>query len=152
MIVKRKCLYCSREFEKKSNPAYFIKHKVIFCSNSCSNKYNGKNNIVWNKGKKFPEFSGKNCPQWKGGKFTSNDGYLYIFVPNHPNRLRNDYLAEHRVIVEKIIGRYLNKGEIVHHINGIRNDNRPENLYLFENQKRHNTFHFHSYLLTSNII
>jgi hypothetical protein len=44
--------------------------------------------------------------------------------------------------MEKELGRFLESGEVVHHINGIHDDNRPENLRLFENTSRHSAFHF----------
>ena len=46
-------------------------------------------------------------------------------------------VLEHRYIMERLIGRFLTSDEKVHHKNGIRNDNRPENLELFNNQSEH---------------
>jgi len=71
-----------------------------------------------------------------GSRGTTCRGYVLIHQPNHPHATKIGYVREHRLIMEKKLGRYLTKNEIVHHRNGIRDDNRPENL-LLENKKTH---------------
>jgi len=48
---------------------------------------------------------------------------------------------EHRLVMEKKLDRHLTEEEVVHHKNGIRNDNRPSNLELFKNVGEHTAFH-----------
>lgn len=56
------------------------------------------------------------------------NGYVYLHIPEHPSANINGYIAEHRLILEKKLGRLLTKNEDVHHLNKIVDDNRPENL------------------------
>ena len=69
----------------------------------------------------------------------TKDGYVLIFNPEHPNANSGNRIFEHRLVMEKKLGRYLESNEIVHHLNGIKNDNRPENLYLVRSAKEHST-------------
>jgi len=84
--------------------------------------------------KKIKRNKGKKSTGWKGGKYsTKRDGYIYLYCPEHPFSVRGGkggggYVLEHRLVMEKILGRYLTKEEDVHHKNGIKNDNRPKNL------------------------
>jgi len=71
---------------------------------------------------------------WKGGRLLKN-GYVLIYNPKHPNTSATGYVPEHRLIMEKHIGRYLKKNELVHHINGIRTDNRLKNLVIVDSSK-----------------
>jgi len=96
-----------------------------------------KGKIPWNKGKKLPQFSGKNNPTWKGGKHI-NQGYVYILKSNHPFSKKSGYIAEHRLVLENQLGRYLTKIESPHHKNKIRNDNRIKNLMLLKDKATHN--------------
>ena len=69
---------------------------------------------------------------------TSNcNGYIMIHIPSHPSANRNGYVYQHRYAMEQYLGRYLKTNEIIHHKNNIRNDNRIENLELFERQFDH---------------
>lgn len=86
-------------------------------------------------------WKGKNHPNWKGGRKRTKEGYIYILKPEHPFCSNLGYIYEHRLIVEKQIGRYLKPKEIVHHINKIVDDSRPENLITFVSQSAHIRFH-----------
>ena len=52
-------------------------------------------------------------------------------IPEHPRAGKGNYVFEHIIVMEQILGRYLLPAETVHHRNGIRDDNHPENLELW---------------------
>ena len=68
----------------------------------------------------------------KGGRIVDKYGYVQIWMPNHPNAKLAGYIHEHRLVMSNKIGRPLLRTENVHHINGIRGDNRIENLELWD--------------------
>lgn len=65
------------------------------------------------------------------GRSTDKDGYVLVRDPHHPDAV-NGYVREHRLVMERALGRRLGPEEVVHHLNGARDDNRRENLRLFE--------------------
>jgi len=65
---------------------------------------------------------GEDNPAWKGGRYKAEDGYIMVYVGGRKHR------PEHIVIWEQVNGRKLPKGWVIHHLNGIRDDNRIENL------------------------
>ena len=77
---------------------------------------------------------------WKGGRYESQEGYIFVKAPkNHRADVRG-YIREHDLVMEKHLKRKLEKNEIVHHINGVRNDNRRENLVVMIHNE-HNRLH-----------
>lgn len=64
---------------------------------------------------------------WKGGRTRQSKGYVYVLISSSPTK----YKLEHIVVMENHLGRELLPGENIHHINGIRHDNRLENLELW---------------------
>jgi hypothetical protein len=60
-----------------------------------------------------------------GSRYISNQGYVILKLAD------GRIVGEHRVVMEQRLGRPLHRGETVHHINGVRDDNRPENLELW---------------------
>lgn len=76
--------------------------------------------------------SGERNGNWAGGKTQHSKGYTYVRVKEHPKVTGEaGYVAEHVLVVEQHIGRFLVEGENVHHLNGLRSDNRIENLELW---------------------
>lgn len=66
----------------------------------------------------------------EGHRKKRRDGYISVYYPTHPKASKSGYVMEHRLIIEKHIGRLLNDDEVVHHINHIKSDNRLNNLQL----------------------
>lgn len=67
-------------------------------------------------------------------------GYVLIYIPTHPRAIkrcgkRKGFVKEHILVAEKSMGRFLKSVEKVHHVNGVKSDNRPENLFVCSNRK-----------------
>ena len=106
----------------------------------------GKGIVSWKKGLRGYNdsriISGKKSHFWVKGK-TKINGYWYIYAPTHPRprKMCKVYIKQSILVMEKKIGRYIKSyKEVVHHINGIKDDDRPENLYLFPSKSKHNNY------------
>lgn len=101
-----KCKQCSKITEK------YDRDGSLFCDRNCYMDWKRIN---------------PNKRAYKGRVFLS--GYWYVYMPTHPNAIKGGrYIAEHRLNLEKKLGRLLTKHEVAHHKNGIKTDNRKSNL------------------------
>ena len=78
-------------------------------------------------------------PQWKGGITRRGDGYIEVLLesnsPFYSMVHKTQRVLEHRLVLAQYLGRCINEGEIVHHLNGNRRDNRRENLCITNNKQ-----------------
>lgn len=74
-------------------------------------------------------FKNSNNPRWAGGKRRTRDGYILQLVPDHPLADSNGYVRQHHLVYHELVGP-IPKGFHIHHKNGIKDDNRLENLEL----------------------
>lgn len=111
------CDWCGNEFKKNT---YASTHsKTQCCSLRC--KYDLKR---------------------YGLRKISSLGYVLVYNDKHPHRRKDcNYVLEHRLVMENFLGRYLEPEEVVHHINGVRDDNRIENLELLTGKSEHMKIH-----------
>jgi len=84
------------------------------------------------------KYTGAKNPGYRGGRHFLPNGYVMVLAPfDHPYRPKTGYIPEHRLVMEKKIGRYLLPTEVVDHIDGLRLHNAPENLRLYSKNGDH---------------
>ena len=79
--------------------------------------------------------SGPKGASWKGGRKKTKKGYVMLLKKGHPMADVSGYVMEHRYIMSEHLGRLLLDDEVVHHKNGIKDDNRLENLELMTHRE-----------------
>lgn len=107
-----------------------IRKKISEAMKGSNNHRYGKPSFF--KGKKRPEITGSNHPNWKNGYWIDNYGYKVIQSVPETNGKK---VRKHRLVMEKHLGRKLDSSELIHHINGDKLDNRIENLEIVTRSK-----------------
>lgn len=79
--------------------------------------------------------------RWKGGRIKKGAGYIAILAREHPFATATGYVLEHRLVMERMLGRYLRPEEVVHHKDGNKKNNDITNLVLFKNSNDHLEHH-----------
>jgi len=109
-LVTLICQSCGKEFQRKRNETQ--RYKAHYCSKYCAGAGVG----------------GTNRPPVD--KRMDSSGYIEVKIKNHPMARGGKWVPEHRLVMAQKLRRMLLSKEQVHHINGIKYDNRPENLII----------------------
>lgn len=146
----RKCYLNSRLPDKKCAVcgAQVTKQRMNYCSKVCEQKgrRNGSEVECGLCGKAFyaGAASGRkycsrpcadkakslNVREGPGARYLRSDGYISIYYPSHPDANKNRTVLEHRLVAEQKYGRRIGKNEHVHHIDGNKQNNHPDNLEI----------------------
>lgn len=143
--MKKFCIKCNKRLVKARNLCSYcydrerIKEKQLqapkrqcLCSPDCTEIIcsigSHGQEVMYAQGHNF-RLTGELHPKWKGGRIKIGY-YWYLRIPDHPNADSRGYVAEHIFLVSGWLGRPLERGEVVHHRNGNKEDNRLENLKL----------------------
>lgn len=134
--IKRSCQVCKKVLFRVPSKATG-KERYVVCSRKCwTVAVTGKNlSGFFKKGNRKEK-----CINYKNGTQVTN-GYISELVPEHPAANKRGYVYQHRLVMEKHIGRYLGRKEVVHHKNFDKKDNRIENLMLFATDGDHRRHH-----------
>lgn len=125
------CDNCGKEFTRARELTTKLKHH--FCNRICFKEDRHKVVRIHKTGKKH--FS------WKGGTKRDGGDYLKTMTKGHPHADDRGYVFQHRLVMERAIGRRLALEEVVHHIDGNGFNNKLSNLMLFSNTTEHMSFH-----------
>lgn len=104
-----------------------------FCSHVC---YSNSR-----KGKKLPWIDYTQPRKLRKGGRTHISGYVFVKCNDHPKATKGGYVAEHVLMAEAVLGKYLPDKAVIHHVNGIRTDNRFDNFVICQDNNYHFLLH-----------
>lgn len=110
-------------YYKQKLPPAQIARKLGCSEGAVRSEMNRQGFIMRGISEAHAHLDGDKNPAWKGGRRKAQDGYILISIGKKRTR------AEHIIVWEETYGRALPSNWVVHHLNGIRDDNRKENLY-----------------------
>lgn len=117
--VLKVCVVCSKEMWLKPSQAEWRGQERFYCSRECMGLAHTKrplDRVVNGKPARLDE-----------------DGYVWVWAPEHVESSRyKGWMAEHRLVAEQHLGRELTSADEVHHVNRVKDDNRPENLQVLD--------------------
>ena len=133
----------SMEYEKRGSHGYVL-HTCVDCGKSWWVRLL-KGNPLSKRCRKCASMQtgllhrGPNSAQWRGGRHGDGRGYIRVLLGRddffYSMANKNSLVLEHRLIMAKYLGRCLHSWEIIHHLNGVKSDNRIENLQLVDNDR-----------------
>lgn len=140
-----RCLRCAIR-KVHNTPEYKAKQRIwskrMWADPDKRQKMVEKHKAIFNTPEYLVSHSGKNSVHWKGGRRIDADGYILLTLTKDdfffPMATKQHCVKEHRLIMAKSLNRCLLPWEVVHHKNGVKDDNRIENLQLLSGNEKHN--------------
>jgi hypothetical protein len=122
---RRRCYWCNGPKKRTG--------ETLVCAHCGQGFYAARWQLLEEPGRQ-PVYCSKPCKyaamrlNGPGYEYRRQDGYIQVYYPTHPDAPKSGWMLKHRVVAEAKYGRRLARAEHVHHLNGIKDDNRPENL------------------------
>jgi len=136
--TNKKCSFCGQENHYPLWQIRANKTERFYCSRD--HRYKGQIGVSLSEETKKKMSEASKGVLKTGGVYTAR-GYMFVLSPEHPHKSSTGYVRKHRLVMEEHLGRFLNTGEVIHHVNENKMDNRIENLRLFNSHSEHMKMH-----------